>query len=90
MDETREKLVKELTNNNCRHIFHRDGEYGCPSCRLIADFIIADRARIVEPLVKCVQHLKDNQESIDIPMFAYHYAEAIGKTIRLSNGLPQD
>jgi hypothetical protein len=35
-------------------------------------------------LVKCCAELKAEPDKYDIPDFAYKYAEAIGKTLRLS------
>ena len=46
------------------------------------DWVIADRRRVVESLIKCTNMLKSNPEKYDIPGFAYKYAEAIGQTLQ--------
>ncbi len=54
----KEKLVEELKDK----IAYKDEPInGATDIYLVADFILADRKRIVEPLVKCESNLLSNQ-----------------------------
>ena len=48
----REKLMEQLAELNLG--FHPSGEYYCCASEKVADFIIADRARIIEECAKIV------------------------------------
>lgn len=50
----------------------------------IASLIIEERKRICQPLIKCNEILEKVGEEIGITMFAYEYASAIGKTLKLA------
>lgn len=74
MNEERKRLIEEINK-----AMFRDEDKGCVKPSEIADFIIADRKRICEPLIEVNKFLRT--EDIDLPMFGYHYAEAIDKTL---------
>ncbi len=76
-----EKLIEKIDDLMSKTKYlHGDCHYS----RAIADFILEDRKRICQPLIKCNEILEKEGEDIGIPMFAYEYAEAIGKTLKLA------
>lgn len=72
MNEEREKLIEELLKLNLGNTNRPYNE--------VADFIIADRARIVEPLVNLPTRSVDYQDSMFI--YASRLNEAVQQTLK--------
>lgn len=81
----REELIKQIANIRCDEVALDNTWVHCPDCvAKLADFIIADRIRVVEPLVKYHEHVEklSMNRIISSDEDVLFLSEAVNKTMR--------